>query len=121
MARIAVLALPQWKSLRQFFAINRVYGNLRKQTSSELTDEITLFAVASTARGLGVGKTLYGHCMEPLRGHDRSDFYLYTDSLCTYQFYESQGMTRAAEEAMTILLDGEPEGLDVYLYTGATQ
>lgn len=119
-ARALVLGLPQWKSMRQYFAFNRVYKILRKQTSSPLTDELTLFAVSSTARGLGVGKSLYTAYLNQLRTQGRTDFYLYTDSLCTYQFYEKQGMTRAAAEDMPLLLDGHPETLGVYLYTGTS-
>ena len=40
------------------------------------------------------------------------------DSLCTFQFYEKQGMTRTASEDMNLVLDGKPEALGVYLYSG---
>ena len=118
--RAGILGLPQWKSMRQYFAFDRVYGELRKKTPSPLTDELTLFAVDSSTRGLGIGKTLYRDYLDHLRSLGRSDFYLYTDSLCTFQFYEKQGMTRTASEDMNLVLDGTPETLGVYLYTGTT-
>jgi predicted N-acetyltransferase YhbS len=118
MLRAGVLGLPQWKSMRQYFAFDRVYGELRKKTPDPLTDELTLFAVDSSTRGLGIGKTLYRDYLDHLRSLGRSDFYLYTDSLCTYQFYEKQGMTRTASEDMNLVLDGKPEALGVYLYSG---
>lgn len=118
MLRAGILGLPQWKSMRQYFAFERVYGELRKKTPSPLTDELTLFAVDSSTRGLGIGKTLYRDYLDHLRSLGRSDFYLYTDSLCTFQFYEKQGMTRTASEDMNLVLDGKPEALGVYLYSG---
>jgi predicted N-acetyltransferase YhbS len=118
MLRAGVLGLPQWKSMRQYFAFDRVYGELRKKTPDPLTDELTLFAVDSSTRGLGIGKTLYRDYLDHLRSLGRSDFYLYTDSLCTDQFYEKQGMTRTASEDMNLVLDGKPEALGVYLYSG---
>jgi predicted N-acetyltransferase YhbS len=102
--RAGILGLPQWKSMRQYFAFDRVYGELRKKTPSPLTDELTLFAVDSSTRGLGIGKTLYRDYLDHLRSLGRSDFYLYTDSLCTFQFYEKQGMTRTASEDMNLVL-----------------
>ena len=116
--RAGILGLPQWKSMRQYFAFDRVYGELRKKTPSPLTDELTLFSVDSSTRGLGIGKTLYRDYLDHLRSLGRSDFYLYTASLCTFQFYEKQGMTRTASEDMNLVLDGKPEALGVYLYSG---
>ncbi|MFE0751450.1 GNAT family N-acetyltransferase [Gordonia sp. NPDC058843] len=117
-ARAAVLGLPQWKSLRALFAFESVAHRLGAHTGKSLDDELTLFAVASTTRGHGVGATLYRAFLDHLRAHGRSDFHLYTDSLCTFGFYERQGMSRAGADDMEILLDGEPHTLGVYLYTG---
>ena len=86
--RAGILGLPQWKSMRQYFAFDRVYGELRKKTPSPLTDELTLFAVDSSTRGLGIGKTLSPHYLAHLPSLGRSDFSLYTRSLCTLQLFE---------------------------------
>ncbi|MBN0975136.1 MULTISPECIES: GNAT family N-acetyltransferase [unclassified Gordonia (in: high G+C Gram-positive bacteria)] len=118
-ARAAILGLPQWKSLRALFAFESVAHRLGAATGTSLDDELTLFAVASTTRGHGVGATLYRAFLDHLRDRDRSDFHLYTDSLCTFGFYERQGMSRAGADDMDILLDGEPHTLGVYIYTGA--
>ncbi|WP_222127590.1 hypothetical protein, partial [Brevibacterium casei] len=72
----------------------------------------------STTPRLRIANTLYPHYLHHLRSLGRSDFYLYTDSLCTFQFYEKQGMTRTASEDMNLVLDGKPEALGVYLYSG---
>lgn len=118
MAGIALTGLSDLPSLTQYFKFDGVYRRLRRNTSAPLTDELTLFAVDSSTRGLGVGKALYQDYVRHLRDHGRKDFYLYTDSLCSYGFYEKRGMTRAASEDMEIRLDGNPEKLGVYLYAG---
>ncbi|AFR48544.1 GNAT family N-acetyltransferase [Gordonia sp. KTR9] len=117
-ARAALLGLPQRKALRALFAFEAVAHRLGAQTGESLDDELTLFAVASSTRGHGVGATLYRAFLDHLRDRGRSDFHLYTDSLCTFGFYERQGMSRVAADDMDILLDGEPHTLGVYLYTG---
>lgn len=119
MARALLLGVTQWSSMRQYFAFDHVYAQLRKKTNHPLTDELTLFAVSATTRGHGVGKALYAHYMRHLRSHGRKDFYLYTDSLCTFQFYEKQGMTRTVSQDMDLVLEGKPERLGVYLYSGS--
>ncbi|PWF25851.1 GNAT family N-acetyltransferase [Ancrocorticia populi] len=73
MLRAGILGLPQWKSMRQYFAFGPIYRNLRKKTRAALTDELTLFAVASTTRGLGVGKRLYADYLEHLDNLGRTD------------------------------------------------
>ncbi|MGI5122723.1 GNAT family N-acetyltransferase [Marinactinospora thermotolerans] len=118
MGRIAVTGLSDLPSLAQYFKFDGVYRRLRHSTSAPLTDELTLFAVDASTRGTGVGKALYQDYLRHLRDQGRTDFYLYTDSLCSYGFYESRGMTRAAAEEMQIRLDGETEPLGVFLYAG---
>ncbi|MFW6640321.1 hypothetical protein ACOALZ_09780 [Nocardiopsis algeriensis] len=119
MAKIAVTGLSDLPSLTQYFAFDGVYRRLRRSTSAPLTDELTLFAVDASTRGTGVGKALYQDYVQHLRDLGRKDFYLYTDSLCTYGFYESRGMTRAASEDMKIRLNGTTKDLGVFLYTGS--
>jgi len=121
MLKIGALGLRDLRSLRQYFAFGGVYRALRERTKAPLTDELTLFAVSSAARGLGAGRALYQEFVEHMRRHARTDFYLYTDSLCSFGFYDKHGMVRAAEQDMTIYLDGRPDVLGVYLYAGAVR
>lgn len=118
MATILTTGFTELPSLAQHFKFEKAYRKLRQNTSAPLTDELTLFAVDASTRGTGIGKTLYQNYMRHLKENGRTDFYLYTDSLCTYGFYENRGMTRAAAQNIKIRLDGEPEDIGVYLYTG---
>lgn len=118
--RCAIVGVGQWRAIRQFFAFGPTYRRLRRNTGAPLDNELTLFAVARAARGFGVGNTLYRTYLDQLRTHSASNFYLYTDSLCTYGFYERHGMTRAAEEHLAVTLRGITQQLGVYLYIGNT-
>ncbi|MFC7330885.1 GNAT family N-acetyltransferase [Marinactinospora rubrisoli] len=118
MVKILVTGLSDLSSLAQYAKFHDVYRKLRHGASAPLTDELTLFAVDASTRGTGVGKNLYQNYLRHLRDHGRKDFYLYTDSLCSYGFYERRGMTRVASEDMTIRLDGNTEKLGVFLYAG---
>lgn len=118
MVALGVLGIREHRSLRQYLAFSGVYRSLRRRVPGPLEDELTLFAVGASTRGLGIGKALYGEFLDHLRQHGRTDFHLYTDSRCTYGFYEKQGMVRAASQDLTVYLDRRPTQLGVYLYTG---
>ncbi|SES03235.1 Acetyltransferase (GNAT) family protein [Propionibacterium cyclohexanicum] len=117
-ARLALLGFGHYRSLRHYLAFERVFEILRSRTCVPLENEIVAFAVSSSARGLGAGRTLYNSYLEQLRRHRQTGYYLYTDELCTYGFYVKHGMTETAGYDMPVRLDDRPQTLGVYLYTG---
>lgn len=117
LVKIALTGFKERKTLAQYFTFTRAYTRLRAKTTAPLTDEITLFAVDQAARGTGVGTLLYQEYMNVLCANGRTDFYLYTDSWCTFQFYERKGMSRAAQEVVELSFGDVTEQVDVYLYT----
>lgn len=72
-------------------------------------NELVLFVVGSETRGTGVGKALFREFTDSAR-----EFFLYTDSRCTWQFYEKRGMRRVAETRRITPLVDEP--VDHFLY-----
>lgn len=118
LAKISVAGFKQRKTLLQHFAIEGAYRQIKERTTVPLTNELTLFAVDASARGHGVGKQLYADYMEHLSQSDQSNFYLFTDLWCTYQFYEQRGMLRAETVEMTLEFGQGPEDFEVYLYSG---
>lgn len=118
--KLGVIGIGEYRSLFQFFSSNRVYAQLKRSVTVPTTDELTLFAVSAETRGAGIGKSLYQQYLAQLRKYDRDEFYLFTDTRCSYGFYENQGMTRAGSQEMTIYIDGKPEKLGVFLYVGST-
>lgn len=119
MGRIALTGFGERKTLGQYFAFGPAYRRLRREATVPPTDELTLFAVDAGTRGSGVGSAMYRDFLDHLRACGRRDFYLYTDTWCTYEFYERQGMRRAAEETMTLRFGSDTEELGIYLYAGA--
>jgi GNAT superfamily N-acetyltransferase len=120
-AKIALTGWGQLKTLRQYFRFPGTYAGLRDDVAvsgGTLTDELTVFVVDSSTRGTGVGKALFERFGAHLRRAARPNFYLYTDSLCTYQFYEKRGMARVAERTMALDLPSLPPSIGVYIYTG---
>lgn len=117
---LAATGFKERKTLMQHFGFVRANRELRRKAGVPVTDELTLFAVGQNTRGLGVGRTLYQNYQDHLRTHERSEFFLYTDSLCSIEFYESRGMRRAAAVPMTLNFRDGTGDLEIfaYLYTG---
>ena len=86
---------------------------------TRLRDEVTVFVVDPSTRGGGVGKHLFSGFVEHLRRAGRPSLYLWTDSLCSFGFYERQGMRRTGSRDVDLDLAGMPSRVGVYLYTGA--
>lgn len=57
--------------------------------------EITLLAVSESARGMGIGSVLIDAVTSHLASHGHRAAHLYTDTDCTWQFYEHRGFKRA--------------------------
>ncbi|MBW3069995.1 GNAT family N-acetyltransferase [Actinomyces sp. 594] len=122
MAWLATAGMPQWDTLTQALGFDYRRAELRQDVllggGVAVTDEITLLAVHPAWRGRGVGTRLYDDFMEHLHAHGRKDFFLYADSLCSYEFCEQQGLSRAATRELRLDVPDLPEKVEVYLYTG---
>ena len=57
--------------------------------------EITLLVVSSSARGMGIGSVLVDAATTHLTELGANRAFLYTDTDCTWQFYEHHGFKRA--------------------------
>ena len=58
--------------------------------------ELLLFAVSEKARGCGVGSQLFARAKDYLISQGATKAFLFTDTSCTWQYYEKRGMRRAA-------------------------
>ena len=71
--------------------------NLLKATPySTGANEITLLAVSESARGMGIGSVLIDAATAYLAEGGANRAFLYTDTDCTWQFYENHGFKRAS-------------------------
>ena len=59
-------------------------------------NELILFINDPSVRGQGVGATMLLRFEDYLRAQGARDYYLFTDTTCTYGYYERHGFTRVA-------------------------
>ena len=76
--------------------------------------EILFLAADPDVKVKGVGTQLLD---ELARRETGKEIYLFTDSACTYQFYEHRGFARVCEENLILDFDGKKVSLDSYLYS----
>lgn len=96
--------------------MHRIYDALLAHSGQQFDGVLTLFAISSASRGLGIGKELLRCLTAYLSAHGTRRIYLHTDSTCNYGFYEHQGLTRLGEQSMCMTRSGKPFDMDIYLY-----
>ena len=77
-------------------AEQRVNSRLLEQSDLARASQITLLAVSGTARGLGIGSVLLDAATSYVTSRGAKGLYLYTDTDCSWKFYERRGLKRAA-------------------------
>lgn len=76
--------------------------------------ELNFFVVDPKINGEGIGTKL----LDALEKKEKGKLvYLYTDSGCTYQFYEHRGFERVGEKAITLAIHGKNIPLTSFLYS----
>ena len=96
-----------------FRAMDEVDVQLLAESGCDERFELVLFAVGPETRGHGVGTKLLAAAQDYLREQGARQAFLFTDTDCTWEYYEHRGMRRAAER---VFAPGEllPEGMFVY-------
>lgn len=108
-----------WVEKKFFAEESQAYEDVNRAMLTEakkhltFDGELSFFAVHPAAHGKGVGSLLLQHAEQ---NHGGSTIYLYTDTGCTYQFYEKRGFERAGEQVAPALSKGD-EPLTCLLYT----
>lgn len=118
MAWIALTGRRDRNSLGSHFAFARIYRDLKRRVTDITDDELTLFVVDPAARGAGVGRNLYEHFVQYLHASGRDRFHLFTDTGCTYGFYDRMGLVCASAVIHPMHIGGAVEEMGVFLYTG---
>lgn len=91
---------------------------LSARAASGYPAEVVLFMLDAAARGLGLGRRLFDQGLETMRGAGADRYFLYTDTTCTYTFYEHRGLRRIGEQLGATDMLGAT--LDRFIYAGAT-
>ena len=79
----------------------KAQAKMLSECSDCLDYELTLFAVSSKARGHGVGSTLLKQAVQYLKEAGAKSYFLFTDTSCTWQYYENRGMKRISSYHLT--------------------
>lgn len=116
---IALRNSKEKKELKQFATVSKAYEKLLEDRKDEFQGSITLFAVREGYRGFGIGKTLVNNLLNYMRENQVKKLYLFTDTICNYGFYESQGFKRL--NTITLGMSSQSQdsisSLDVFLYS----
>lgn len=97
-----------------------VYDMANKEMFSEYSEknspdgEIIFLAADQNAKAKGIGTALLN---ELERREQGKNVYLYTDSGCTYQFYEHRGFTLSGERNITLEIGGKSVPLVCMFFT----
>lgn len=79
-------------------------GTMRSLTNKtgKITNEVSLFAVSPTHQGMGVGKKLMAKAIQHYQSLDVKQFKLFTDTRCSYQFYDRNNFQLEATEKVQL-------------------
>lgn len=90
-----VLVKKDYRHLAKWgLMLEKINTKLLKDTAKTYDGEIGLFAVSEESRGLGIGKKLFYRAKDYMQKENLKNYYLFTDTTCTYQFYEKQEMKK---------------------------
>ena len=102
-AIITLLSTKNGRKLSKMFgSFSKIDAQLLKSTGRQFDGEICLFAVTQAACGHGIGKKLFKALESYMHSQHTKSLYLFTDTTCTYQFYENQGMTRLTQKTLSL-------------------
>lgn len=79
----------------------KINNLLLEQSGLSPANQITLLAVDKSVHGLGIGGVLLDAACSYLSAQGGLSAYLYTDSDCSWKFYEHKGLKRAATHKST--------------------
>lgn len=99
-----------------FESVSGIDKQLLKENGKLYPAELTLFAVDSDCRGMGIGKELFQSVLDYMKEQNLGEFYLYTDTSCNYGFYEHQGMVRRCEKNKTFLIQNQEAKMTFFIY-----
>lgn len=103
-----------FQSFRRSLHVNK---SLLKQTYETYDGELVLFAVSPEVQGEGVGSKLFNNFLHYLRSEGASTFFLFTDTGCTYSFYDNKGLKRTG--VITRQMPFLKSEISFFLYRGS--
>lgn len=108
------------KTWKIFGRVNEIDSMLREESAKDYDGEVAFFAVNSEIRGKGLGKRLFSSFIDYAKSTNFKNFFLFTDTSCSYQFYDSIGLIRKCQKNHTFTVNGQKAPMSFYLYEGLT-
>ena len=106
--------------INKFYKGQNIYANTNNEMfeeykkNNEPNGEITFFAVDPNTRGKGIGTLLLKELEKIEKG---KKLYLFTDSGCTYQFYDHRGFSKEQERNIVLPIHDKDTSLTCFLYS----
>ena len=97
-------------------AYGKVMQEMDKSCPQKGNAEIRLFIVDSRYRGMGLGSRIFRHLNSWFSKNHIASYYVHTDNVCNYRFYEKHGMKLICERKTDISYAGV-ENVDMFLYS----
>lgn len=86
---------------------NKIMGEMDRACPEKGSAEIALFIMSPDCRGLGIGSALFQSLKENFKSTHVERCYVHTDTVCSYRFYEAQGMELLQERKTEIAYAGQ--------------
>lgn len=116
---LQLASLPQSQQELLLCTLKRLlttYGQLSHEAGRDYQGCLELFAVKKAAQGKQIGKKLLQALLAYFQQTATEDFYLYTDTMCNYGFYEHMGLQQKAARPLSITLGDHELSLNAFLY-----
>lgn len=102
------------KTLKAHRDFSQNYKELMGDKEQWFDGELTLLIVDKQYRRVGIGKTLIHQFLEYMKKTKAKNFYLLTDTMCQYTFYDHQGFRKIGKQKVNGV--NELKELEIYLY-----
>lgn len=104
------------KTLKMYGGIDKIDRDLLNGTNQAFDGELSFFVLDRRLRGSGTGKELFNRFMDYAAKNNMESFFLYTDSTCSFGFYEHRGLIRRGEKSFPV--PGYEEHMRFFIYSG---
>lgn len=102
--------------MKTFGSVQDIDKVMISQNGFEYPAEIALFMVNPNFHGLGIGKQLFDFAEEYLKQEKAERYFLYTDTSCSYGFYDHRKLTRRCESYKTLQLKNQTADMGFFIY-----
>lgn len=114
---IALFLSAEGRTIMEMFGgIQAIDKTLLAESGKEYDGELAFFAIDKKSRGLGLGRRLFERALAEMRQNGLHNFFLFTDTSCNWKFYEHLGLSRRAQRAHNMTIEGEHVEMTFFLY-----